>query len=107
MEFYRVSTNASKRLKGIQGSNFSVDLEYNKTYIIIHLPYVSKFTKSTLFEMQYLLDDWWKFFKTVGYTEIHAAVDPNNRPINRLLRYIKFKQIGSSNGMNIWSYRGD
>ena len=100
-------TNASKRLKGIRGSTFEVDLEYNKTYIILHLPTVDKFTKSTLFEMQYLLDDWWNFFKTVGYTEIYAAVEPANRTINRLLRRIHFKQIGSSNGMNIWSYRGD
>lgn len=102
-----MSTNASNRLKGIKGSTFSVDLEYNKNYIIIHLPAIDKFTKATLFEMQYLLDDWWSFFKTVGYTEIHAAVDPNNRSINRLLRHIQFRQIGSSNGMNIWSYRGD
>jgi len=102
-----VPTNASKRLKGIRGSTFEVDLEYNETYIIIHLPYIDKFTKSTLFEMKYLLDDWWTFFKTVGYTEIHAAVDPNNRSINKILRHIEFKKIGSSNGMNIWSYRGD
>ena len=102
-----MSTNASKRLKGIRGSTFSVDVEYSKDYIILHLPTVDKFTKSTLFEMQELLDDLWDFFKTMGYTELHTAVDPNNRSINRLLRHIQFRQIGSSNGMNIWSYRGD
>jgi hypothetical protein len=102
-----VQTNASKRLKGIQGSNFSVDLEYNKNYIIIHLPFIDKFTKSSLFEMKYLLDDWWGFFKTVGYTEIHAAVDLNNVKINKLLRNLNFKMIGKADGLNIWSYKGD
>jgi hypothetical protein len=102
-----VSTNASKRLKGIRGSTFSVDVEYNKDYIILHLPTVDKFTKSTLFEMQELLDDLWDFFQTMGYTEIHAAAETYNRPINRLLRLLKFSQMGSSNGMNVWSYRGD
>jgi len=102
-----VQTNASKRLKGVRGSTFEVDLEYNKDYIILHLPSVDKFTKSTLFEMQYLLDDWWDFFQTVGYTEIFAAVDPNNKRINRLLRRLSFKPLGSSDGLRIWSYRGE
>lgn len=102
-----MSTNASKRLKGVKGSTFEVDLEYNKDYIILHLPSVDKFTKSTFFEMQYLLDDWWDFFQTVGYTEIFAAVDPNNKPINRLLRRLNFKPLGLSDSMRIWSYRGE
>lgn len=100
-------TNASRRLKSVRGSTFAVDLEYNKDYLIIHLPTVEKFTKSTYFEMLYMLDDWWDFFKTVGYVEIHAAVEVNNTRINRLLRKLNFRLIGSSKNMNIWSYRGE
>ena len=102
-----MSTNASKRLKGIRGSTFSVDVEYNKTFIIVHLPSVDKFTKSTFFEMQYLLDDWWDFFKAVGYTSIHAAVDPNNKKVNKLLRRLRFKKIGTAESLFVWSYTGD
>lgn len=100
-------TNASKRLKGIHGSTFSVDLEYSKEYIILHLPTVDKFTKEVYFEMLYMLDDWWDFFQTIGYTELHAAVDPNNRKINRLLRKIGFRPIGSANNLTVWSYKGE
>jgi len=106
-EFCRVQTNASKRLKGIQGSNFSVDIEYNKEYVILHLPTVDRFTKNTFFEMQVLLDDLWDFFKTVGYTKIHAAVDFNNTKINKLLKKLNFRVIGKAENLNIWSYTGD
>ena len=102
-----MSTNASNRLKWIKGSTFSVDVEYNKDYVILHLPTVDKFTKATLFEMQYLLDDLWLFFKTVGYTRIYAAVDPNNAKINKLLRILKFKVTGTADNLRVWSYTGD
>ena len=101
-----MSTNASKRLKGVRGSTFSVDIEYSKEFVIIHLPSATGFTKSTFFEMQDLLDDWWDFFSTVGYVEIHAAVGCTNKKTNKLLRKLNFRLIGSSNNMNIWSYRG-
>jgi hypothetical protein len=101
-----VSTNASKRLKGFSGSTFSVDIEYTKEYVILHLPTVDKFTKNTFFEMQVLLDDLWSFFFTIGYVEIHAAVGCSNKKTNKLLRKLNFRLIGSSNNMNIWSYRG-
>lgn len=100
-------TNASKRLKGIKGSTFSVDLEYSQDYVIIHLPEIDKFDKGVYFEMLYLLDDWWEFFQTVGYNNIYAAVDPNNRKINRLLRKLEFKAIGTADNMRIWSYTGE
>lgn len=102
-----MSTNASKRIDGIRGSNFSVRLEYSKEYIVLHLPTIDKFTKSTFFEMQYMLDDWWNFFRTVGYSSIHVAVDPANAKINRLLRKLNFRMIGKADGLNIWSYTGD
>ena len=102
-----MSTNASKRLKGVKGSTFSVDIEYSKEYVILHLPTVDKFTKNTFFEMQFLLDDWWEFFKTVGYTKIHAAVDFNNVKVNKLLRKLNFRVIGRAENLNIWSYTGD
>lgn len=100
-------TNASKRLKGIRASCFSVDLEYSQDYIIIHLPEIDKFDKGVYFEMLYLLEDWWAFFQTAGYNKIYAAVDPNNRKINRLLRKLNFKAVGTADGMRVWSYTGD
>lgn len=102
-----MSTNASKRIDGIRGSNFSVRLEYSKTYIVLHLPTVDKFSKNTFLEMQYMLDDWWDFFKTVGYSSIHVGVEPDNSKINRLLRKLNFRMIGKADGLNIWSYTGD
>ena len=100
-------TNASKTLKGIKGSAFSVDIEYSKQYVILHLPTVDKFTKEIYFEMLSVLDDLWDFFQTVGYNNMYAVVDLNNSKINRLLRRLGFKAIGTAESMRIWSYTGD
>ena len=100
-------TVGSKSLNGIQGSTFEVRLEYNKDYVILHLPRIDKFTVDTYKEMVLLLEDWYNFFRTVGYDCIYAAVDPYNSKIIRLLSKLGFKGVGSNMGMSIFKYTGD
>lgn len=81
---------ATTRLKGIKGSNFEVDLEYNDELIFIHLPHIDKLTKSTITEWRYLLEDWVPFFKVMGYETLFAAVPQGNK-IERVLPLIGFE----------------
>ena len=102
-----MQTNASKRLKGIyHGSTFVVDVEYSKDYVILHLPVVTKFTKGVYFELLDMMDELWDFFSTIGYDKIYAAVDQNDRKINRLVRKLGFKATGSAHNLVVWSYTG-
>lgn len=101
-----MQTKGSKRFRGIRGSTFSVDVEYSKDYIILHLPEVTTFNKTTFIEMVYLLEDIWELFRTFGYEALYTAVDPNNSKINRLLRKLNFKAIGYADSMRVWSYTG-
>ena len=99
-------TISSTSLFGIKGEDFNIRLEYNKDFIIIHLPYVDKFTKSTYLEMKTLLEDWNTFFKTVGYKETFVAFDPNNQKITKLVRLLNFSYIGNNEGLSIYKYTG-
>lgn len=94
----------STRLKGIRGSNFEIDLEYNDELIFIHLPHLDKLTKSTITEWKYLLEDWVPFFKTMGYQTLFAAVDQGSR-IERVLPLIGFEFLAKADSYAIYAIK--
>ncbi len=95
--------NDSKNLFGIRGSSFEIRVEYNKDFIIVHLPKVDKLNKSVLLEMKKLLEDWLEFCKTVGYSCIHTGILPDKKA-NRLVLMLGFKKIGTNEGYVIYQY---
>lgn len=102
-----MQTIGSKSLNGIQGSTFSIRLEYNKDYVVVHLPYVEKFTLGTYKEMQILLEDWLEFFKSVGYDGIYAAAETHNEKIIRLINRLGFKFVGNGSGVKVYKFTGE
>ena len=93
----------SKSFTFIETKNYSIRLEYNEEYIIIHLPEV-KMTKDTFLDMKFRLEDWHKFVTTAGYKGIFAAVDPDNTKIVRLLRMLNFDKKGHADNMDVYFY---
>lgn len=100
-------TPSSKSLHGIKGENFTIRLEYNKDYIIVHLPSVDKFSVGDFKEMRMLLEDWSEFFMTVGYDGLYAAIDPNNSKLARLVSRLGFKKLGGQSGRDVYRFRGE
>tara|TARA_R110001599_G_scaffold227582_1_gene426642 strand:- start:2748 stop:3053 length:306 start_codon:yes stop_codon:yes gene_type:complete len=98
------SIPVSKSLEGIRGSCFSIRLEYNEDFIIVHFSRLDKITKETLMEMKDLLDNWWVFWKTVGYQAVFAAVEPDSK-INKLLRMLDFKYVGEDKGYFVYQFK--
>ena len=94
----------STRLKGIRGSNFEVDLEYNDELIFIHLPHLDKLTKATITEWRDLLSNWYPFFKTMGYEALFAAVPTGSR-IERVLPLIGFEYISKADGYAVYAVK--
>ena len=93
----------SKNLFGIKGKNFDVRIEYNEDYVIVHLPKVEVFNKSSFLEMKKLLKDWLDFFKTLGKENIFAAVEIGTKE-NKLASMLNFKYAGRSENMNVYIY---
>lgn len=102
-----MQTVGSKSLNGIRSDNFSIRLEYNKDYVVVHLPHVDKFTTATFKEMSYLLEDWCEFFQSVGYEGIYAAADIGNTKIIRLATRLGFRFVGNGLGVKVFKYIGD
>ena len=98
------SIPVSKNLDGIKGSCFSIRLEYNEEFIILHLPTIDKMTKEVLLEMKTMLSDWWLFVKTMGYKAIFAAVEPKHK-VNKLLQMLNFKYVGEDKGYFVYQFK--
>ena len=86
--------------------DYSIRLEYNRDFVIFHLPTVNKFTKEVLKDMQIRLENWLDFFSNLGYNGIWAAVNPENEKINRLLDRLKFSMQGFADGLNVYRFGG-
>ena len=86
--------------------DYSIRLEYNRDYVIFHLPSINKFTKEVLVDMKCRLSNWLDFFSNLGYNGIWAAVDPDNTKINKLLNRLNFKTAGQAYGYTVYRFGG-
>ena len=86
--------------------DYSIRLEYNRDYVIVHLPNVNRFTKEVLIDMKKRLSNWLDFFSNLGYNGIWAAVDPDDVKINKLLKKLNFEIEGRSYGYRVYRFGG-
>lgn len=101
-----MSIPTSKSMTIYEGEDYAIRLEYNKQYVIFHLPYVHKMSKEVFQDMQFRLGDWHTFFSNLDYNGIWAAVDPDNDKINKLLSKLEFVFQGQADGMSVYRYGG-
>lgn len=94
----------SKSFTAIETPNYTIRLEYNSNFVILHLPNIDKMDKGVFIDMKLRLEDWYEFFTTAGYMGIFAAVDPDNTKIQKLLNMLGFKLKGFADSMNVYFY---
>ena len=95
----------SKRMTLVQKDSFTVDLEYNEDYAIVHLPKVDKFTKDIYLDMSIVFEDMKEFLKVVGYDHVWAALEPTNKIMIKFASKMGLTFQGEAENLNV--YRGD
>ena len=95
---------ASKSIQLFETEHYAVRLEYNKDYVIIHLPHIFKMSKEVFQDMQHRLDDWYTFFETMGHTKIWAAIAKDNKQMERLLGMLEFKFVNYADDVAVFQY---
>ena len=96
--------SASKSFTLFETNDYGVRLEYNKDFVIVHLPFTNNMTKRVFQDMEVKLQEWLEFVTTAGYNGIWAAIDPNDLKIRKLVSMLKFKYMGQSDGMLVYKY---
>lgn len=93
----------SKRFRIWETKDFSVDLEYNNQFVIVHLPRVDKFTKSIFISFYDKLREGQEMVETFGLDGIYAAVDKNDEKTLRLVEMLGLNYVG--NNLNYKVYK--
>ena len=96
----------SKNFAIYEGLDYEVRLEYNREYMIVHLPEVFKFNKTTLISMLMKLDEINDFSVGLGYPALHCAAPRGDIKINKLARRCGFTQTGEDAAYLIYQYTG-
>lgn len=104
IQCWLVSMPVSKSFTFIETKHYTIRLEYNEDYVIVHLPSIEKMTREVFMDMKLRLEDWYEFMTTAGYAGVFAAVDPNNQKINKLCEMLGFKLRGFADNMNVYFY---
>lgn len=91
----------------IDKENYRVDLEYNKDFAILHLPYVSVFTRNLYAEFFIRIEEILEFMEGLGYNGLFAAVDPDDHKIQKLIDRLGFKYQGKADGLLVYHLKGN
>lgn len=97
-------TPRSKRFNIVDREFYSIDLEYNEQYAILHLPRLDKLTKDIYLEMLFGIEDFADFIKASGYFGLWAAVDPNNKKLRKLIEKLGFKYLGTAESLAVFEW---
>ena len=109
---------ASKNFAIYEGHDYEVRLEYSREYMIVHLPEVFKFNKTTLISMLMKLDEINDFFRPeralvlndfsvgLGYPALHCAAPEDDPKINKLAIRCGFTKMGEDAGFIVYKYTG-
>ena len=92
----------SKRFTLVEKDVYKVDLEYNESFAIIHLPYVTKFTKTIYEDMLNTFEKIKTFIYDMGYPNVWVATS-EPRAL-KLATRMGFVQKGSSDGLDVYIY---
>jgi hypothetical protein len=88
-----------------EGEDFKAELEYNKDFLVLHLPEVTRFNRSTFMTMQVRLSEFNDFSKDMGYAAVHCAAPEDDQKLNKLATALGFVFLGSSQGSNVYEYK--
>lgn len=93
----------STRMNLWDNEDFSIDLEYTEDFFIVHLPRL----EPTVGAYKHLLvkgEEIKEFARTIGYTGIYTAIDPNDKHMPILLNKLGATFRGVSENMHVYSY---
>lgn len=97
-------TTQSKDLIIYEGLDMKIRLEYTDSYSIIHLREANGFNISSYRKIQELKGPLYDFLKTVGFSQVFAAIPKANHKVKRLATMVGFRFIGSKDGVDIYIY---
>lgn len=92
----------SKRIRLVELAQGSLDIEYTREYVILHLPRVTNFKKSDFLLMKNYLRDLADFIAATGLKGPYAAV--NDDKTEKLAVKLGFTYLGTHGPLKVYTY---
>lgn len=92
----------SSRFTLVEKEDYKVDLEYSQDFAILHLPSVSKFTKTVYQDMLDTIENIEQFVKDMGYTSLWLAIPPEDSVLNKFVTRLSFEYRGSADNLSVY-----
>lgn len=96
----------SKNFSIYEGEDYEVRLEYNREFLIAHLPVVYKFNRSVFISMQIKLEEIYDFSVGLGYPSLHCAIPLHNTRVKKLAVKLGFVHFADHDGYSVYKYKG-
>lgn len=92
----------SRRITLCKTEDYTIELEYNPYFAIVHLKDCEKFSKSVLKSIQSFLDDFEHFVLVTGYDGLYTA-SLEDKP-EKLAYLLGFEFIGEQDNTKVYKY---
>lgn len=92
----------SKSMMIYECSDFGLRLEYTKEEAFIHLPYISKLSKTIVIKLQEKVVEILDFLLDLGYNRLWAVMESTNSTIKNLTSLLGFDYIADENGYSVF-----
>ena len=92
----------SKSMMIYECPEFGLRLEYTKEEAFIHLPYISKLTKSIILKLRDKVVEVLDFLADLGYNRLWAVMESSNTIIRNLANLIGFDYMADENGYSVF-----
>ena len=93
----------STRFTMVENEDFRLDCEYNDEYFILHLPHL-KPKPGSVKHLKIKLEELSEFVDKSKWHLMFTAVDPDNKPVKKILNMVGAKYHGTAEGLDVYYY---
>ncbi len=96
----------SRRFTLVDNDDYQLDCEYNDKFFILHLPRLTP-TPGVVKSLKLKLDELAEFVDDSSWQMLFTAIEPDNKPVAKLLKIIGAQPQGVAEGLHVYSYGGE
>lgn len=93
----------SNRITLVKREQYTIDLEFNESLAILHLPFAETITKALYEDSREVLRSIKTLLLTIGYDNVWAAISEGDIKMKRLVNLYGFELKGSAQGFEVYT----
>ncbi len=93
----------STRFTIVDTDDFQLDVEYNETFLILHLPRLRP-TPGVIKALKVKLEELEEFAYASSWIMLFTAIHPDDKAMRKLMKIIGAEYTGTAEGLDVYRY---